>query len=104
MKCMRSLRAGTYQVKLCSMESVRSSKDTPGLKLLLLVADPDHGGAERIKQMRAYGYKADELIESVCDQFKREFEDENKLAAYWKEHEVTGVFSTNDAGYEEWAF
>ena len=104
MKCMRSLRAGTYQVKLCTMESVISSKGTPGLSLLLLVADPDHGGAERIKQMRAYGYKADELIESVCDQFKREFEDENKLCAYWKDHAVTGVFSTNDAGYEEWAF
>ena len=94
--------AGTYQVKLCTMESVISYKGTPRLRRSLLVADPDHGVAKRIKQMRAYGY--DELIESVCDQFKREFEDENKLCAYWKDHAVTGVFSTNDAGYEEWAF
>ena len=104
MKCMRSLKAGTYQVKLFTMEQAVSSKNTPGLKLLLLVADPDHGGAERAKQMMAFGYKADELIQSVCDQFDRDFEDENELAKYWKDHAVTGVLSTNDAGYEEWAF
>lgn len=104
MKCMRSLKAGTYQVKLFTMEPVISSKNTPGLKLLLSVADPDHGGAERAKQMMAFGYKADELLQGVCDQFDRDFEDEDKLAEYWKDHAVTGVLSTNDAGYEEWAF
>ena len=101
---MRSLKAGTYQVKLFTMEQARSSKNTPGLRLLLLVEDPDHDGAERTKQMMAFGYKADELIQSVCDQFNRDFENEDELADYWKANAVTGVFSTNDAGYEEWAF
>lgn len=101
---MRSLKAGTYQVKLFTMEQAVSKNGNPGLKLLLSVADPDHGGVERAKQMRAFGYKSDELISCVCDQFKLEFEDENEFAKYWKEHAVTGVLSTNDAGYEEWAF
>lgn len=104
MKCMKSLKAGTYQVKLFTMEKAVSKKGTSGLKLLLLVADPDHGGVERAKETMAFGYKVDELINSVCDQFNLEFGDENEFAKYWKEHAVTGVLSTNDAGYEEWAF
>ena len=98
MKCMKSLKAGTYQVKLFTMEKAVSKKGTSGLKLLLLVADPDHGGVERAKEMMAFGYKVDELINSVCDQFN--LEDEYEFAKHCKDHTVTGVLSTPMPGYE----
>lgn len=103
-KVFGTLKEGSYSVKLVEWDSITARTGTEGIKLVFTLQDPNYGGAVREKDTRLYGYKADDAVEHLVDQYGGiEFDSLAALMDHFKQNSAIAIMTRED-GQEVWCF
>lgn len=102
-KIMKSLKPGTYSVTLKSYDTIITTNGAEGLKLVFQLEDSANGGVLREKTGLFFGYKIEETLEALCDQFDSDFDTVDQLMDYFKAHKAVVNYSKTDE-YAVWDF